>query len=267
MLKTSNNQLSNETHSCIMRKMYITLKFELRKLCVEHNIPDDHGYYHAITVADNAEMSLNSIHKSCVNSYYKIYYYHILIAALLHDIDDRKVFPNNKNYENAQMLLGKVGASDNDKSIIIKMISLVSASNNGNSDSLNDKWLYIPRDADRIEAIGKIGIKRVIDFSMRHSHYIVTSETPLVLNDEELGKLDLLGRYKKYVELGGGSQSMLDHIYDKLLNISTMSSNNAYLSSIATERHNIMKEYVFKLCKLILDKGYLNIEYKDIIDI
>lgn len=252
-----------------MRKLFVQLKYYFKEFCDEHKLSDDHGYSHAMSVVDNAEMAMNSSIDLYNDPCYK-YYYHILIAAMLHDIDDRKLFPNNHNNENALMLLDKVNRSESIKEVVLKMINLVSASTNGNSNNEKDKWLYIPRDADRIEAIGIIGIQRVIQFSESHDHNILLESTKLATNQIELKLINVDERYKNYIKNNGGSVSMLDHIYDKLLSISTMSSGNEYLMITAQERQKIMEKFVFELCLYIKhidkfqNKSPLSVSYTDL---
>lgn len=59
------------------------------------------------------------------------------LGALLHDADDKKYFPEHKNYENANKIMDKALKNcelDTDlvKKETLEMISYVSASDNGN---------------------------------------------------------------------------------------------------------------------------------------
>src|SRR5204863_4319085 len=87
-------------------------------------------------------------------------YYCIILAALLHDADDRKFF-GDSNYKNARYLLRKI--PEGDVELVVHMIDLVSTSKNGNSTPVaSSGWLLIPRYCDRLEAVGKIGIERCL---------------------------------------------------------------------------------------------------------
>jgi hypothetical protein len=89
------------------------------------------------------------------------------MAALLHDIDDRKYF-NSNNYENARYCLSEAGVTkERDVYSILKMIDLVSFSKNGNI-ILPEYPIryYLPRYVDRSEAIGIQGLYRSYEYNM-----------------------------------------------------------------------------------------------------
>jgi uncharacterized protein len=129
-----------------------------------NNVCLSHGIQHAISVMSNAKncMIANKIiinDKTIELSHEE--YKAILLAALLHDADDKKFFPSNKNYENLRYILE--GENDNLINLVVTMVDLVSSSKNGDRipDFIKDKlWMLIPRYADRLEAIGMIGIER-----------------------------------------------------------------------------------------------------------
>ena len=130
----------------------------LEKLFIEKNICQSHGIGHAITVMYNAENALRS------NDYNLNVFdcRSVLLAALLHDADDRKFFPENKNFENLRFILKDETPEMIDQ--VITMVDLVSSSKNGDSIPAyvaERMWMLIPRYSDRIEAFGLVGIKRV----------------------------------------------------------------------------------------------------------
>ena len=136
----------------------------LRNWCLRYDLPSDHGYDHFIAVflhAHNAireESQLSSHERTC-----------ILLAALLHDVDDRKIrayfhanMENEIRYPMASSILDEAGCSIY-RDLVLEMIALVSTSSNGNRNALphEQRWKFIPRDCDRLEALGMIGVKRV----------------------------------------------------------------------------------------------------------
>src|SRR5436190_5072286 len=61
-------------------------------------------------------------------------WYAIVLAALLHDADDRKLFPNSVNYANARRILRECWPQTQDKhQLVIDMIALCSTSKNKNA--------------------------------------------------------------------------------------------------------------------------------------
>jgi uncharacterized protein len=127
---------------------------ETKKFCEVNNIADDHGWRHYQLVKTNLIKAVNIYH--FISHKDKLCY---TLAALLHDVDDRKIFPNSINYQNARMILLNAGLRRPLIDRIVYLIDLVSASKNGNSIPEN-KYDLLPREADRVEAIGEIGLVR-----------------------------------------------------------------------------------------------------------
>ena len=89
------------------------------------------------------------------------------LAALFHDADDRKIFPNSKDYQNARSILDEIINLPNKDEFInetIEMIDLVSCSKSGDKKP-RKPWMVIPRDCDRLDAIGQRGINRVVKYN------------------------------------------------------------------------------------------------------
>ena len=111
----------------------------------------------------------------------------VSLAALLHDVDDHKLF-NNENNENTRALLAKSGVSDELTEEICNAINSVSFSKNRGKkpQTLVGK---IVQDADRLDAMGAIGIARTFAFGGEHGRSIEESvmhfhEKLLLLKDE-----------------------------------------------------------------------------------
>lgn len=86
----------------------------------------------------------------------------IILACLLHDADDRKLFPETaENNGNARKISEKNGVSNEITERIIDIINSVSFSAGKIPDSLEGK---IVQDADRLDAIGAVGIARCFSF-------------------------------------------------------------------------------------------------------
>jgi hypothetical protein len=129
-------------------------------LCTKEKIADDHGYPHAKHVAELAQIGLSDF--SELGNKERLL---VILAALMHDIDDPKVFKTS-NYENATAFLRTTALSMDDQDFVITMIHLVSYSKNKNSvPSKFPTWAFIPRDADRIAGGGHAGIQRTIEFN------------------------------------------------------------------------------------------------------
>ena len=121
-----------------------------------HKIDKSHGMKHALDVCKNAMQAVeNDI--QVTDGQRTI----ILLASLLHDIDDKKYF-KTVNYANARSILAKL--DNQDVETIIELIDLVSCSTNKDSEA--ELWKLIPRYADRLESIGEIGILRCYEYNL-----------------------------------------------------------------------------------------------------
>jgi uncharacterized protein len=135
-------------------QMYID---KLNKLLTDNKVSECHGLNHAESVMNNAFYALEAQDYTLTDEEKDS----VLLAALLHDADDRKFFPNNHNYENLRNILED--KSEEFINQVISMVDLVSSSKNGDfipEYIKNKEWMLIPRYADRLEAIGVIGIER-----------------------------------------------------------------------------------------------------------
>ena len=87
----------------------------------------------------------------------------VAMAALLHDVDDRKLSPQTcENKDRAVGFLRENGMEEGKIAQIVRVISQISFSaGNGRPDSLEGMCV---QDADRLDAIGAIGIGRAFAF-------------------------------------------------------------------------------------------------------
>lgn len=86
----------------------------------------------------------------------------VSLAALLHDVDDVKL-TQSINYQNARLLMNKYGIDQATQEEVIAIIQDVSFKGN-QSKSPSTLEGKIVQDADRLDAIGAIGIARAFTF-------------------------------------------------------------------------------------------------------
>ena len=177
--------------------------------------------------------------------------YHCL-AALLHDVDDRKLFPSAIGYPNAIKIL-KPYLEDKAIENIKNKISLVSASKNKNSIPSGDLTNLLARDCDRIEAIGEIGVVRCYLYTKNIDRPYFTDDTWIITSESELKTYNLEKRFTDYQN----SESMIDHFYDKLLHIGNLQTNNKYLCKLRDTRMHYMKCWLFKVNEIRKNQGNL----------
>lgn len=220
------------------RIFMVILMNNTRKFCTEHNLDESHGFSHFCRVMQHAQNALK-YEPETVNF---MQIFAILIASLLHDVDDAKYFLSN-DFENARYLINISKTEFEHKKAthiglisqewiesVIKMISLVSCSKNGNRPA-EHKWMLIPRLADRLDALGENGIKRVVEYGISIGRPIHTENTIRVYSIDELNKIATLERFNQYLA-GNGEKTTVGHIYDKIIHIGRpeyFGTDNEYL--------------------------------------
>lgn len=146
----------------------------------------------------------------------------------MHDADDKKYFPEHKAYENANKILAKCLKGLDDecdvsevKQLTLETISYVSASDNGNSvperAQKHPELLWV-RYSDRLEAIGTIGAVRCWQYNTEKGAPYSVESTPRCTSKAEVWSLVTPDRFEKYMS-SKTSDSMMDHYFDKLLQI------------------------------------------------
>lgn len=125
---------------------------------------DGHGADHSLRVYNNA---LN------IRKAYECKALYVDLGALLHDVDDHKLF-NNKNNENARKFLIE---NDFDSKAIEDIIEIINSVSFTKNKSAKPKTLEasIVQDADRLDAIGAIGVARTFMYSGKNSRGIADS--------------------------------------------------------------------------------------------
>jgi len=225
----------------------------LNDLFNEHKIPEHHGIEHALSVMKHSEYAIWSYNGQITEKNELI----VVLASLLHDADDPKFFKKNKNNENAYSILNKLNFSHYDKDevkniieTIITLIKSVSTSSNKiESDKLEiftkHPYFLYPKYSDRLEALGKIGIKRCYDYTLELGNPLYTEETKKAKTLDELNILIDKQRFIDY-QNGKKSKSMIDHYYDKLLHLIVCDekniNNNIYLQEIYKINMRISKD-------------------------
>ena len=180
-----------------------------------------HDFFHTIRVHNLAKLIAE---KENANSLI------VELAALLHDVDDVKLSPSTSyNKTNAREFLIKNNVDNETINLICNIIEEVSFKGTDSviPSSLESKCV---QDADRLDAIGAIGIARAFAYGGNHNRVMYDpSETPnLNMNEEE---------YRKHVS------TTVNHFYEKLFLLKDM-MNTSTAKQIAEERHKYMKEYI-----------------------
>ena len=128
----------------------------------------------------------------------------VLVAALLHDVDDHKYFPNQSNsYENAKSILNAAQVPLCSWERILFMIDAVSCSKNGNivPARVAESGAYqmlIPRYADRIEAVGAKGVVRSYRYNLEVGNPLCSEYSPRPQSEDEVWQRATPQRFAEY---------------------------------------------------------------------
>ena len=169
--------------------------------------PDGHDLSHFLTVAQTC---------SIVCKEFKIESKNIVIAGLLHDVNDRKINPDPEE-KDTKRIIKFIGMESSMKDILT-MIHLVSYSKQMNTiDQVIPCKTYqlIPRYADRIEALGWIGLIRSYQYTTQEGKPLINDEDPIYSSRDDM----IAEGKKRILTYDGTSTSMISHIYDKIINI------------------------------------------------
>jgi uncharacterized protein len=131
--------------------------------------------------------------------------------------------------------------------LVKKMIDLVSCSSNGNSnDNAVPQWMLYPRIADRLEAIGQIGILRALQYGEYRNRPMYDDNTERAYTLDNLRKIACPERFKRYLE-GIRSHTTIGHFYDKILHIGKSKDfgvDNTYFETVAEQRHQEVENWI-----------------------
>ena len=154
------------------------------------------------------------------------------LAALLHDISDSKFNGGNETLgaEIARDFLIQQGLDNTRIDHVVQIINHISFKGGKESKTFHSKELDVVQDADRLDAIGAIGIARTFNYGGFKGNEIYNPNVPPNLN---LTKEE----YKK------GGQPSLNHFYEKLLLLKDL-MNTKTGADLAAQRHAFMELYL-----------------------
>ena len=125
---------------------------------------DGHGVDHAMRVYHNAMIIAQT--KSCDKQI-------VALAALLHDADDHKIF-HTENNANARRFLLEHGISEKEIEVTLEIINGVSFSKNKDKKPKTIEGMIV-QDADRLDAMGAVGIARTFAYGGKHGRDLESS--------------------------------------------------------------------------------------------
>ena len=156
----------------------------------------------------------------------------IQIAALLHDIADSKFHGGDENIgpEKAVSFLKQLKLNDNTINHIEAIIRNMSFKNTFDNITFTSPELDVVTDADRLDAIGAIGIARTFNYGGHKGSEIYNPNIKPNLN-----------MTKK--EYKNSNAPTVNHFYEKLFLLKDMMKTNTG-KRLAEERHTFMEIYL-----------------------
>ena len=153
------------------------------------------------------------------------------MAALLHDIDDWKFSSNNDNNPtNTEVFLKKIQVNEEDLIKIIKIINTISFKGGVVDSSQETIEGKVVQDADRLDAIGAIGIARTFAYGGNKNR---------VIYDPNIKPINFTSLEKVKSE----NNHTINHFYEKLLKLKDL-MNTKSAKEIAEKRHKYMEEFL-----------------------
>lgn len=153
----------------------------------------------------------------------------VKIAVLLHDVSDKK-YTDSKEQENK--LIAELSLSEEKKQHIRDCIAQVSF-NGGNELEATSLEAKIVRDADRLDAIGAIGIARTFAYGGAKGRKLY--------DKEENARTDMTEE-----EYRNKNTSSVTHFYEKLLLLKDLMITDKG-KQMAEERHQFMVQFLEQL--------------------
>jgi uncharacterized protein len=227
-------------------------------------IKESHGVVHAMAVYRHACKAVE-VHQPPLSSRQAM---EIKIAAMLHDVDDSKYFSLNPMdpYPNAANIMTAARVPESSRPIILEMISLVSASVNGNQvpefiNNGDDLYhLLIPRWSDRLEAVGAIGVVRCYQYNQEKGRPLWSETSPRPKTVQEMWAMALPERFEMYMSTEPRADDMISHYYDRLLHVAQPPPDIVRNQYLETEAEDSCEELI-EVCLRFGRTGAVDEEY------
>lgn len=154
----------------------------------------------------------------------------VQLAALLHDVDDRKLSP--ETCENKDWAVAYMRSQGLSEDTIVRVKDIIGEVSFMGTDSVEPKSLEgkCVQDADRLDALGAMGIARAFAYGGNHNRVMYDPEIPPTMNMSK-------EEYQNHVS------TTVNHFYEKLFLLKDM-MNTESAKRIAGHREQYMREYI-----------------------
>lgn len=182
-----------------------------------------HDWYHIDRVRNNA---LKIAQSESANLFL------VELAALLHDIADHKFHGNDLALGpiKAKSLIEKNGGDELTANKVAEIVSQVSYKGSGVETPVSSPEAACVQDADRLDAVGAIGIARAFAFGGSRNREIYNPNKPPILHDS----------FMAYAKDEG---TTVNHFYEKLLLLKDRMQTDTG-KQMARQRHEFMERFL-----------------------
>lgn len=187
-----------------------------------------HDWWHIYRVWKNA---LHIGKKECADLFV------VQLAALLHDIADWKFHEGDDSIgpKLAGEWLEKLDVDENIISNVCEIIKGISFKGAGVKSKIKTKEGMVVQDADRLDAIGAIGIARAFAYGGHKGREIYNPN----IKPE---------KHETFEQYKNNKGTTINHFYEKLLLLKDL-MNTPSARKIAEERHSFMEQYLDRFFK------------------
>jgi uncharacterized protein len=187
-----------------------------------------HDWHHTLRVYNNAKLIAED--EECDHEI-------VALAALLHDIADSKFHEGNEDIgpQIAEMHLRRIGYPEESTAHVIAIIRNISFKGGKEARTHSSIELDVVQDADRLDALGAIGIARTFNYGgyKNRKIYDPDIEPNLHMTKEQ---------YKN------STAPTINHFYEKLLLLKDRMNTNTG-RKLAIKRHHFMQEFLNQFFK------------------
>ena len=182
-----------------------------------------HDWFHTLRVYNNALLIAKneSVNQTVV-----------ALGALLHDIADSKFHDGNESIgpNMAREFLQGLAVEPEITDHVVKIIENISFKGGNETQKFKSAELDVVQDADRLDAIGAIGIARCFNYGGFKNRPLYNPEIKPNLNMSK-------------TEYKNSTAPTINHFYEKLLLLKDRMNTNTG-KTIAFERHNYMLQFL-----------------------
>jgi len=152
------------------------------------------------------------------------------MAALLHEVDDYKIDRQSGDTTSARVWLERVKLNLETTDRILQIIDEVSFKGLGVESSVTSRESMVVQDADRLDALGAIGIARTFAYGGAKRRKLF---------DPEIGP----AVYSSFRDYQANKSTTINHFYEKLLFLKDLMQTDQG-KILAEERHRFMEEFL-----------------------